>query len=219
MKRYGIILLLIVVTGACDPPVREPAPAPVAPADTAPAPDEATVTTATIIYMEATPAEIDERRSKYADEQDYYVMTDDLMWYRAEARAFLEMQEFAEFVARERGPIEFRINAQVRRLEFDDVELLDIIVAYRPGAEPLVLAPVDVHEIADYFAPADSVTTAADTAGPVTMRDATRPQCVVAIAQCGSGLVDEGRTPGLVTPKYASFALQGPASSRPSPQG
>jgi hypothetical protein len=103
--------------------------------------------------MEATPAEIDERRSEYVDEQDYYVMTDDLMWYRAEARTFLETQEFAEFVAREKGPLSFSINGQVRRYEFDDVELLDFIVAYRPGAEPLILAPVDVHEIADFFRP------------------------------------------------------------------
>jgi hypothetical protein len=170
MKQCRIIVLLIVMTGACEPPARDPAPAPTPPADTsAAAPDEAAVTTATIIYMEATLAEIEEHRSSYDDEQDYYVMTDDLMWYRAEARAFLETQEFAEFVSRERGPVEFRINGQVRRFEFDDVELLDIIVAYRPGAEPLILAPVDVYEIADYFAPADSVTTAADTAGAVAM--------------------------------------------------
>jgi hypothetical protein len=119
--------------------------------------------------MEATPADIDERRSTYDNEQDYYGMTDDLMWYRAEARAFLETQEYAEFVSREKGPLSFRINGQVRRYEFDDVELLDVIVAYRPGAEPLILAPVDVHEITDYFAPADSVTTVTDTAGPVTI--------------------------------------------------
>jgi hypothetical protein len=176
MKRYRFIVLLIVVTGACDAPVREPAPAPVPPADTsAPAPDGAAVSTATIIYMEATLAEIEGRRSAYVDEQDYYVMTDDLMWYRAEARAFLETQEFAEFVSREKGPLSFRINGQVRRYEFEDVELLDFIVAYRPGAEPVILAPVEVHEITDYFAPADSVTTFADTAGPVTMRDAPRP--------------------------------------------
>jgi hypothetical protein len=169
MNRFGIIAFMTVVTGACDASVREPAPAPVPPADTsAPVPDEAAVTTPTIIYMEATPADIDERRSTYANEQDYYVMTDDLMWYRAEARVFLETQEYAEFVSRERGPLSFRINGHVRRYEFDDVELLDVIVAYRPGAEPLILAPVDVHEITDYFAPADSVTTATDTAGAVT---------------------------------------------------
>ena len=176
MKRHGIIVFLIVVTGACDPPVREPAPAPVPPADTsAPPHEEPAVTAATIIYMEATPAEIDERRSAYVDEQDYYVMTDDLMWYRAEARAFLETQEFAEFVSREKGPLSFRINGQVRRYDFEDVQLLDFIVAYRPGTEPLILAPVDVHEVAGYFARADSVTAFADTAGPVTMRDAPRP--------------------------------------------
>jgi hypothetical protein len=167
MKRCRIIVLLIVLTGACEPPVREPAPAPIPPADApAPAPDNADVTTATIIYMEATPAEIDERRTAYVDEQDYYVMTDDLMWYRAEARAFLETQEFAEFVSRERGPLSFSINGQVRRYDFEDVQLLDFIVAYRPGAEPLILAPVDVHQIADFFAPADSVAISADTAGP-----------------------------------------------------
>jgi hypothetical protein len=98
--------------------------------------------------MEATLAEIEERRSAYVDEQDYYVMTDDLMWYRAEARDFLETQEFA---SREKGPLSFSIKGQVRRYEFDDVELLDFIVAYRPGAEPLILAPIDVHEITDFF--------------------------------------------------------------------
>lgn len=125
--------------------------------------------------MEATLAEIEERRSAYAEEQDYYVMTDDLMWYRAEARAFLETQEFAEFVSRDKGPLSFSIDGQIRRYEFDDVELLDVIVAYRPGAEPLILAPIEVHEVAAYFAPGDSVTAFADTAGPVTMRDAPRP--------------------------------------------
>lgn len=161
MKRCRIIVLLIVLTGACDAPARDAAPAPVPPADTSvPAPDEAAVTTPTIIYMEATPAEIDERRTAYDDEQDYYVMTDDLMWYRAEARAFLETQEFAEFVSREKGPVSFGINGQVRRYDFEDVQLLDFIVAYRPGAEPLILAPIDAHQIADFFAPGDSVTPA-----------------------------------------------------------
>jgi hypothetical protein len=166
VKRCRIVVLLIAMTGACDPPVHDPASAPIPPADTsAPAPGEAAITTATIIYMEATPAEIDEHRAAYVDEQDYYVMTDDLMWYRAEARAFLETQEFAEFVSREKGPLSFGINGQVRRYEFEDVQLLDFIVAYRPGAEPLILAPVEVHEIADYFAAADSVTISADSAG------------------------------------------------------
>jgi hypothetical protein len=144
--------------------------------------------------MEATLAEVDERRSAYVDEQDYYVMTDDLMWYRSEARAFLETQEFAEFVSRERGPLEFSINGQLRRYDFEDVQLLDIIVAYRPGAEPLVLAPVDVHEIADYFAPADSVTTAADTAGAVTMREPLGGS-VWPHAQAGSGLAGSRSSP------------------------
>jgi len=150
-RRHHIVFL-IVLTVACDAPVRDPAPVPTPPADTAaPASDEAAVSTATIIYMEATPAEIDERRTTYVDEQDYYVMTDDLMWYRAEARALLETQEFAEFVSREKGPLSFSINGQVRRYDFEDVLLLDFIVAYRPGAEPLILAPVDVHEIAEFF--------------------------------------------------------------------
>ncbi|HUF28704.1 MAG TPA: hypothetical protein VMM18_17115 [Gemmatimonadaceae bacterium] len=105
-----------------------------------------------IVFMEATPAEIEARRSTYDEEQDYYTMTDDLMWYRSQAHEFLDSLSFAEVIVRERGPLTLAVDGRLQRYDFDEFTFLDLIVAYRPATAPLVVAPVDVHRIADYFA-------------------------------------------------------------------
>lgn len=101
--------------------------------------------------MQATNEEIQAKRDEFEDEDDFYVMTDDLMWYRAEARRFLEEEEFAEVIYQERGPLTFKVHGQVRTYDFDEHTTLDLIVGYRPGAEPMAVAPNEAHQLADYF--------------------------------------------------------------------
>ena len=113
--------------------------------------DQESIERTVIIFMQATNEEIQAKRDEFEDEDDFYVMTDDLMWYRAEARRFLEEEEFAEILYRERGPLTFKVDGQVRTYDFDEHTTLDLIVGYRKGVEPMAVAPNEAHQLADYF--------------------------------------------------------------------
>ena len=113
--------------------------------------DQESIDRTVVIFMQATNEEIQARRDDFEDEDDFYVMTDDLMWYRAEARRFLEEEEFAEILYRERGPLTFKVDGQARTYHFDEHTTLDLIVGYRKGVEPMAVAPIEVHQLAEYF--------------------------------------------------------------------
>lgn len=120
----------------------------------APAPDErlldSTIDRPIVIYVQATADEIQAIRDRYSEE-DFAIVADDLMFYRATALEHLENEGYALVRIEGRRPLRFRVAGSPRPLDLDEVELLDFIVLYEPDREPRVIAPIDVHAAAEYF--------------------------------------------------------------------
>lgn len=149
MYRHALLVLLVLLagTGACGPepepdatpPVEEPAATPAtisAPSDTVRLFDEAV-----IVFMTASDSALDAVRAGM-DEDDFYTMADDLMWYRATAREFLEQQGVPVISLPGRQPLHFLVEGEPRRFEFPELTTLDVVVLYRPGKEPMAIAPI-----------------------------------------------------------------------------
>lgn len=103
------------------------------------------------IYMEATTAELDSARARLP-EADFYVMADDLMFYRSSAYDYLERSGVRVVRLTGRRPLSFEVNGATRTYGFEGFEPLDAIVLFEPGREPRVIAPVDLHVVDEYFA-------------------------------------------------------------------
>lgn len=127
--------------------------------ETAPAadlqPQDSAYASRVAIYMEATSADLDSARARLP-EDDFYVMADDLMFYRSSAYEYLERRGVRVVRLAGRRPLSFLVNGVSRTYGFADFEPLDAIVLFEPGREPRVIAPVDLHLVDEYFAlPAD----------------------------------------------------------------
>lgn len=149
MDRHAlvVVLALLAATGACGPepepdatpPVQEPAARPAtvsAPSDTVRLFDEPV-----IVFMTASDSALDAVRAGM-DEDDFYAMADDLMWYRATASEFLEQQGVPVISLSGRRPLHFLVDGEPRRFEFAELTTLDAVVLYRPGQEPMAIAPI-----------------------------------------------------------------------------
>ncbi|MEX1181804.1 MAG: hypothetical protein WEF86_01115 [Gemmatimonadota bacterium] len=123
------------------------APEPVPVAETAAAVGAAlladTIDRSIVVYVEASGAEIDAVRADYAEE-DFAVVADDLMYYRATATEYLEAGGQPLVRVQGRRPLTFRVSGAAREYDFADVELLDFIIVYEPDAEPRIFAPNEV---------------------------------------------------------------------------
>lgn len=160
MRSAQAGFLLVMLTGACAAAEGEPkahaGPGPAelvgedAPADTFAHPVEP-FDRPVVVFLEATLAEILAQRDRFDDEDDFHVMTDDLMWYRAQAHDALAEAAVAPVLVRERGPLHFEVGGGVRTYDLEEYTFLDLVVAFRPGSEPLVVAPVSVDEVLEYF--------------------------------------------------------------------
>lgn len=108
-----------------------------------------------IVFATAGPDELDAARSEMGDE-DFYAMADDLMWYRAMADDVLAGQDVAVERIEGRAGLRFLVDGEARHSAFPEIPTLDLIVLYRPGAEPVAVPPVelsvDPEVVARYFA-------------------------------------------------------------------
>jgi hypothetical protein len=96
-----------------------------------------------VLYVEATVRELEVLRDSSSAE-DFPVIADDLMFYRATALEHLERHQVRFVRLTGRRPIEFVVAGKPRRYDFADVPLLDFLVLYEPGAEPRIIAPNEV---------------------------------------------------------------------------
>jgi hypothetical protein len=105
-----------------------------------------------VIFMQATSAEIGKVAAEYSEE-DFAVVGDDMMWYRAMAYEWIEKQKLPLVRFDGRRPLEFVVQGAVKRYDFSDVEFLDIIILYDKDREPKIIAPNEVGEtVTNYFA-------------------------------------------------------------------
>ncbi len=103
-----------------------------------------------VVFMEATPEQIERSRGDLSAE-DFAVVADDLMFYRSAAYDYLRERNLPIKSLSGRRPLEFIVNGTMRRIDYADVPFLDVIVLYETGQEPRVIAPVDIGEVAEYF--------------------------------------------------------------------
>ena len=104
-----------------------------------------------LIKVLATSDQIVAARSEGMSEEDFAVIADDLMFYRATAIEYLEKHGYPLLQLEGRRPLRFRVGNVARTYDFADVQLFDFIVAYEPGREPRVMAPNEVENVAAYF--------------------------------------------------------------------
>ena len=157
----GAWSVLTILIGSCgdqsrpaDETVRDSLPT----SDSAVVADTTTFTDRVVVYMEATPEQIEKARGSMSAE-DFAVMADDLMFYRSSAHDWLQAQRLPVRIFSGRRPLEFIVQGTVRRLDFADVPFLDVIVLYDAGREPRVIAPVDIGEASEYFQDLNKATT------------------------------------------------------------
>lgn len=145
------ICLIALVLGCSEPAQEE---AMVVPIDSTPvAPDtisQNVIATRSVIFVEASGADLDSLRAKYSEE-DYAVVADDAMWYRATAYEYLEKLKLPVTRVIGRRPFVFQVNGQPRTYDLRDSDWLDVIIVYEPGREPRLIAPVDIQAAAEYF--------------------------------------------------------------------
>ncbi len=89
-------------------------------------------------------------RGQYS-EDDFAVVAEDMMYYRATAYDYLEQRGVE--VVRTEGRVQprFEVEGEPRTFDFSDEPYMDLIVLYEPGMLPLAIAPVDIGRVAEYF--------------------------------------------------------------------
>ena len=157
----GAWSVLAIVIGGCgdqsrpsDDALRDSLPA----SDSAVVTDTTTFTERVVVFMEATPEQIEKARGTMSAE-DFAVMADDLMFYRSSAYDWLKAQKLPVKTFSGRRSLDFFVQGTIRRLDVADVPFLDVIVLYDAGREPRVIAPVDIAEATEYFQDLNKATT------------------------------------------------------------
>ncbi len=109
-----------------------------------------------VVFMEASPEEIQAARAGMSEE-DYYVMADDLSFYRSSAWEYLQKRRIPVVRVTGRQPLRFVVADTVRSYDFGDDRTLDLLVVFDGRRPPHALAPVDVQQVDTLFgAGADS---------------------------------------------------------------
>jgi hypothetical protein len=95
------------------------------------------------ILLEASEAEIDAAR-KSLTEENFLVMADDLMYYRASAAEFLETQPTRFLRMTGRPTLYFLVSGAKRAYDFKNISTLDVVVAYERNKQPRIMATNEV---------------------------------------------------------------------------
>ena len=103
-----------------------------------------------VVFVMASAAELEALRGTVSEE-DFAVIADDAMYYRANAYEFLEQHGFPVVSLEGRRPLAFRVGTATRRYDFADVRWLDFVVLYDPVREPRVLATNEIETALEYF--------------------------------------------------------------------
>ena len=150
MRTRVVICVALIACMACSE--REPASDDRADVDTTSAtiPRDSVITQPVILYVEATDSAIDAQRSEVSAD-DFAVIADDLMFYRATAIEYLDSLPRPYTRVNGRRPLTFRVAGRPRTYDLRDVELLDFIVVYETDREPRVIAPNEAQVVAEYF--------------------------------------------------------------------
>ena len=117
----------------------------------------------TVIYVEATEAEIEGAR-KGVSEEDFAVIADDLMFYRSSAVEWLEAWHIPFTRLTGRRPIQFTVNGVPESIDFKDITTLDFIVVYRPNEKPRVFAPNEIDGVRAYWQSESAASDSTDQA-------------------------------------------------------
>lgn len=100
-----------------------------------------------VLYVEATPDELAAARTQMGEE-DFSVMADDLMWYRATAYEFLEKNGLPVRTVTGKRPLTFVLNGEKKEFDFAGHTTLDVVILYETNREPQGVAPIDLQEAA-----------------------------------------------------------------------
>jgi hypothetical protein len=127
------------------PGVSEGVPQPVG------APLEQPIDRRAVVFMEGTAEQIQATRVGRSDD-DFAVIADDLMFYRAVAHERLAEAGAPVHRLAGRRPLAFVVDGVARTYDFAEVETLDLIVVYVPGAEPRAFATLEVDQALEALA-------------------------------------------------------------------
>lgn len=131
------------------------------PAGSGEAQDSLTFTERVVVFVLGTPEELEAMRARHGEE-DFHVVADDAMWYRATAYEYLEQRGVPVETIRGRRPLYFLVDGEIRRFDLPDESAFDVVVLYDTNREPCIIAPVEVDFLAEgYF----DGTRAADEMG------------------------------------------------------
>jgi hypothetical protein len=108
------------------------------------------ISTASVVFMEASSAEIDEARAG-ASADEFAVIADDLMFYRASAHEQLAALGTPPVRVSGRRPLEFVVAGEPKLYDFAGAAPLDLIVVYLPDHEPRTFATLEVDQAIGYF--------------------------------------------------------------------
>ena len=116
---------------------------------TSTAPRDSVIVQPLVLYVQATDSAIEAQRAEVPPD-DFAVIADDLMFYRATAIEYLDSlhQPYTRITGRR--PLTFRVAGQPRTYDFRDVELLDFIVVYATDREPRIIAPNEAQIVAEH---------------------------------------------------------------------
>ncbi|MEX1258836.1 MAG: hypothetical protein WEG36_14575 [Gemmatimonadota bacterium] len=177
------------------------------------APETAPFEERVVVFMEATPEELEALRAT-VPEEDFATIADDLMFYRAEAHLFLEREGWPITTLAGRRPLEFVVSGEAKKYDFAALPALDAIVLFEPGKEPRAIAPLDVALAAAYFqGRAASETPADPTPDPVAPVAGVAFDSTWIVQPSGFGPVRVGMSRDEVD------AALGGALERPDPSG
>jgi hypothetical protein len=112
----------------------------------APAPNSS----AAIILLEASAEQIDSARTGTSAD-DFAVIADDLMFYRAAAHERLDSLGPRSIRISGRRSLELVVGGTPRVYDFADAPTLDLIVVYLPDREPRTFPTLEVERALDYF--------------------------------------------------------------------
>jgi hypothetical protein len=96
-----------------------------------------------VLFMEATEAQIEAARAGVSAD-DFAVVADDLMFYRAAAHERLAEAGAPVVRVDGRRPLAFVVDGAARTYDFPELATLDLIVVYVPGSAPSAFATIDV---------------------------------------------------------------------------
>ena len=103
------------------------------------------------VFLLADAATLDSLHRARGDDE-FYVIADDMNWYRAEARDWLDRNGIDVIHLDGRPDIAFLVDGVAVPFEPGAEAALDLVVLYEPGRAPLALAPIDVStRAAEYF--------------------------------------------------------------------